>query len=372
MKKFLLSLILLLSSCGGGQAAQYFPATLYQSGGVYGPATVPFSNANIVPLGRVNTQSDGYWSGFGGSRYAFTITGASSVTINTNQYGDGTDGQCDQWSIDSTTNFDWYETYPGSTSTCNLVYPSGGPTAHSFTISLPDTGTHTVRVFLDFGSTYNSQFEVTTKQVFTGVAIPSGSVLTAPSEGTYWLQAVGDSWFSTRLDYAQVMNQAKWKVFAPGSGGIPCSTSLAIYPYQYGTTPVTGDPPAHVILDQFGVNDYHDSVSTSSYASCVNSLISLQNTAQPGVPIFVIVEPDNTNLYPSDGKWGSTYESTIESIVTIQQGAGNKVYLCDAQSLNSSLASAGWTPNSSGDHFSNSGATAMASFIDSCITSNGY
>lgn len=299
--------------------------------------TVAYSDSRIAKIGRWQDTGTGIWSGWGGSQLKFKISGVTSFTVNASVVcATGKLCAC-ECVIDNN---------PADSLLQNFANNENFTGARAVTFSLPSTGMHDI-ILKTNG--YNADiFGGSSKSVVTGIDIGSGT-MSAPSLGVKTVQCVGDSWMAADCDWPRLIDPLLWSVYQIGTGGLTAANMDT--QYNYASSGVTAtDIAADAVIVSFGVNDFNNGISVSSFQTSLLSIVD-KIQARQSCPIFLIQVPRNL----STGKTFDQYGAAMQNIT----GLRSNVNYISTANLWSSL-----TWNADTYHLSPAGKVVMANFID--------
>lgn len=302
--------------------------------------SISYSDSRIAKVGRWQDTGSGIWSGWSGSQLKFKVSGTTSITINASvSCSSGKLCLC-ECVIDNAPQDSLFQYFAN-----NENFSS----SRSVSFSLPDAGEHDIIIKTNG---YNSDiFNGLSRTTVTSIDVGAGTISSAPL-GPKMLQCVGDSWMAADADWPRLLDPLLWNHYQIATGGLQASHMNSQYEYAANGIPAS-DPAADAAIVCFGVNDYHASVSSSTFQSNLSSLVSKIKGKQ-SCPIFLIQAPRNG---------GYTYDQYGTAMQAVSLSYSD-VYYIETSSIWGLL-----TWNSDGKHLDASGKGVFASFINDRLKS---
>jgi lysophospholipase L1-like esterase len=259
-----------------------------------------FDDAKVSKYGRYVDDATGTFETWSGTWFRFKVSGTTQIQLVTQV--NLTSGAAGQLSI----NLDNGQ-YNGCTNDDSIAAASK-TSYHEETITICtgiSTAEHTVLIKT---ADYIAHSGLTTSEYIKikQVKIDDGGTFSAWAQtGAVNLLILGDSWAGAWGDIPRLMNIGLWNIWPVGFGGFTAANMVTYYPYKKQSTAHTDSTP-DVVLIQLGVNDYAQSVSTSTFKTNIQSIITLVRADHTNVPIFLLQMPRNINIsYPNFDQYGT-------------------------------------------------------------------
>ena len=319
-------------------------------------AKVPLYNALIVPynasalayLGRWQDTGKGKWSGWGGTQLAFKVSGTRSfhIEVEVND-ADVANAVYLRVGIDNSPQMPI-----GWTLSSELVKYNG---TRLVVVALPDLLEHTI--IIHTAGNYAGMFAGTSKVLIKQILVPQGGVLTAWTQGSKYIQTVGDSWMGSDCDWPRLMDRTKWKLFPIATGGFTAALMDTQYNYKSSGVSATDDPTMDAVIVSLGVNDYAQGVSVPNFQTSLLALVDKIRAKQASAPIFLIQAPKNLGTGMDFGQ----YETAMQNVVAAR---ANTAYI-STRSLEASLT---WEDNY---HLDAAGKIILADYVNAALIAAG-
>jgi lysophospholipase L1-like esterase len=303
---------------------------------------IQYTDNRLTRIGRWKDTGIGLWSAWGGSQIVFKVSGTQTLTVVANVIC--TTGQlclC-ECVIDNSPENSLIGYF------ANKVNLSG---ERSVTFDLPDTNEHTI--IIKTNGYRASLFPGKTRSVIKNIGIADTAVLSEWKQGVKMIQCVGDSWMAADADWPRMMPRDLWSFYQIATGGMTVVNMNAEYNFQSAGV-AAEDPEADVVIIGYGVNDYNQSVSISTFQAHLLALIDKVRAKQPDAPIFLIQIPRNLNT----GAQFDRYGGAMQNVASYRPN----VFYISTQPIWSQV-----TWNADRFHLSAGGKIVMADFVSDRI-----